>query len=56
MSDSSSSPTWTDHDVSDPGITLLQALVYVLGGLTVVAGGTALVWRRLHRTGACEHG
>ena len=24
-------PDWTDHDVSDPGVTLLQVVVYALG-------------------------
>jgi hypothetical protein len=31
-------PEWTDHNVSDPGITLLQVLVYAL---PVVAAGVA---------------
>ena len=51
MSDPSQ-PRWTDHDVSDPGITLLEALAYGLGLLAVAGAATALV-RRRHRDGAC---
>ena len=32
---------WTDANVHDPGITMLQALVWSIGGLFAVA----LVWR-----------
>lgn len=53
MSDFSSSPDWTDHDVGDPGVTLLGALVYGLAAFTLVAGATAVVRRRRReRTGA----
>ncbi len=31
----SRTPEWTDHNVSDPGITLLQVLVYALPAVVV---------------------
>jgi hypothetical protein len=37
---------WTDHDVSDPGITLLQALVYAIGALGLTTATMVLIKRR----------
>jgi hypothetical protein len=37
---------WTDHDVSDPGITLLQALVYAIGALGLTTATVVLIRRR----------
>jgi hypothetical protein len=43
---------WTDHNVSDPGVTLLQALVYGIGALGLTAATVAFVrLRRASRDG-----
>ena len=39
-------PSWTDHNSSDPGITILEALVYSLAALGVTATTVALARRR----------
>ena len=49
MSDSPPIPEWTDHNVSDPGVTLLQALVYTIGAV-LVAAASVVVLRRRHRS------
>jgi hypothetical protein len=48
MTDRTATPHWTDHNVSDPGITLLRALVYVLGAVLVTAGSAVVLRRRRH--------
>jgi hypothetical protein len=55
MGNSSASPEWTEHDVSDPGITLLQALVYAVGAVVLVAA-SATVLRRRRRSGEPDAG
>jgi hypothetical protein len=37
---------WTDHNVSDPGITLLQALVYAIGAVGLAIATVALIRTR----------
>jgi hypothetical protein len=39
--------SWTDHNVHDPGVTLLEALVYGLSALGVVVTGRVVLrrWR-----------
>jgi hypothetical protein len=37
---------WTDHNVSDPGITLLQALVYAIGAVGLAIATVAFIRRR----------
>ncbi len=49
MTDSPIAPSWTDHDVSDPGVTLLEALAYALGAAALIAVTTAVVRRRRRR-------
>ena len=39
-------PNWTDHDVSDPGVTLLQALAYAIGALGLAVATVAYVRSR----------
>jgi hypothetical protein len=46
MTDSAATPDWTDHNVSDPGVTLLQALVYTIGPVVLVAAAVAVLRRR----------
>jgi hypothetical protein len=46
MADSPAPPEWTDHNVSDPGVTLLQVLVYTLGAVALVAASVAVLRRR----------
>lgn len=36
--------SWTDHNVHDPGVTVLEVLAYTLAALAV-AGSVALVRR-----------
>jgi MYXO-CTERM domain-containing protein len=48
MTDSTAAPRWTDHNVSDPGITLVQALAYTIGAV-VLAAAAAAVFRRRRR-------
>ena len=38
-------PGWTDANVHDPGITLLQAFAWTLGGFAAAL----LLWRLLRR-------
>lgn len=51
--DDASVPEWTDHDVSDPGVTLLQAIAYSVTALVAV-GAVRRWWshRRSHRDGS----
>jgi MprA protease rhombosortase-interaction domain-containing protein len=51
MTDSTAVPQWTDHNVSDPGITLVQALMYTIGAVVLAAAGAA-VFRRRRRAGS----
>ena len=44
----SAAPAWTDHNVHDPGITLLEALAYTLGVAALVAVSVAAVRNRRH--------
>ncbi len=37
---------WTDHDVPDPGITLLEALVYVVGAMGLATATVAFIRAR----------
>jgi len=46
MADRPVPATWSDHDVSDPGITLLQVLAVAVGAVAVVAASVALSRRR----------
>jgi hypothetical protein len=39
-------PDWTDHDVSDPGVTLLEVLAYTLGALGVATATITFLRRR----------
>ena len=41
---------WTDYNVSDPGVTLLQVLAYTAEALLVVA-----VVRKLRSSRGCRH-
>ena len=40
-------PEWTDHNVSDPGITLLTLFAFLAAGLLYAAG--VELWRRRRR-------
>jgi hypothetical protein len=42
-------PEWTDHDVSDPGITLLQALLYAVPAVVFGLVAVVVVTRRRRR-------
>jgi hypothetical protein len=44
--DSSARTAWTDHNVHDPGVTLVELLVYTLGAVGLVAMSAALITRR----------
>jgi hypothetical protein len=46
MTDSTGVPDWTDHNVSDPGVTLLQAVVYTIGAVVLVSASVAVLRRR----------
>jgi hypothetical protein len=46
-----SPPEWTDHDVSDPGVTLLQLVVYAVGAITL-ASAAAVILRKRRRAGS----
>ena len=46
MADSLPLPAWSDHNVSDPGVTLLQALAYTLGAVTLVAASVVMLRSR----------
>jgi hypothetical protein len=50
MAHSSAPPAWSDHNVSDPGVTLLQVLAYTLGAGALVAASVA-VFRSRRRSG-----
>ena len=50
MANSSIPPAWTDHNVHDPGVTLLQVLAYTLGALALVAASGAVIGRRRRRS------
>ena len=41
MANSHVAPDWTDHNVHDPGITLLQALAYTIGTAAFLAVSVA---------------
>jgi hypothetical protein len=51
MTDSTALPEWTDHNVSDPGITLVQAIAYTIGAVVLAAAAT-VVLRRRRRAGS----
>jgi hypothetical protein len=51
MTESSAPPRWTDHNAHDPGITLLQALVYAVGAIALVVVSAAVVRRRCRSGG-----
>ena len=54
MADQTAPPAaWSDHDVSDPGVTLLQVLMYTLGAVALVAASVA-VFRRGRRSGEAK--
>jgi hypothetical protein len=42
-------PDWTDHDVSDPGVTLLQAAIFTIGAVVFVSATAAVLRRRRRR-------
>ncbi len=42
----SPSAGWTDHNVHDPGITLLQAVLYTLGAVGLVVASVAFIRAR----------
>ena len=44
----SAAPAWTDHNVHDPGITLLEALAYTMGVAALIARSVAAVGNRRH--------
>jgi hypothetical protein len=46
MANSHVAPDWTDHNVHDPGITLLQALAYTIGTAAFVAVSVVALRRR----------
>jgi hypothetical protein len=46
MADSPAQPAWSDHDVSDPGVTLLQVVAYTLGAVALVASSAAVLRSR----------
>jgi hypothetical protein len=46
MDDSPAQPAWSDHNVSDPGVTLLQVLAYTLGAVALVAASAAVLRSR----------
>jgi hypothetical protein len=50
MTDLPAVPDWTDHNVSDPGVTLLQALVYTVGAVVLAAASVAVLTRRRRRS------
>ena len=50
MADSPAPGAWSDHNVSDPGVTLLQVLAYTLGAVALVAA-TVAVFRSRRRSG-----
>ena len=49
MADSPAPPAWSDHNVSDPGVTLLQVLAYTLGAVALVAA-SVVMFRSRRRT------
>jgi hypothetical protein len=53
MGASPTPPEWSDHDVSDPGVTLLEVVVYTLGAVALVAAATAMFSRR-RRSGSTD--
>lgn len=55
MADSSAPPAWTDHNLHDPGVTLLQLLVYTIGAVALVAA-SAVVLRGRRRSGEPDPG
>jgi hypothetical protein len=52
MTEAGDAPPWTDANTSDPGITMLEVLVYGIAALVAVAIG-ATWWRVARR--ACEN-
>jgi hypothetical protein len=42
-------PEWTDHDVSDPGITLVQLMLFSLPVLATGITVAVMMIRRSHR-------
>ena len=50
MADSPAPAAWSDHNVSDPGVTLLQVLMYTIGAVALVAASAA-VFRTRRRSG-----
>jgi uncharacterized protein (TIGR03382 family) len=46
MANSQVAPDWTDHNVHDPGITLLEALAYTMGTAAFLAVSVAALRRR----------
>jgi hypothetical protein len=44
---------WTDHNVSDPGVTLFQLLVYAVGAITLASAATVFL-RKRRRAGEPE--
>jgi hypothetical protein len=51
MGASPAPPAFSDHNVSDPGVTLLQVVAYTLGAAALVAASVALFSGR-RRSGA----
>ena len=49
MAGSTTSSGWTDHNVHDPGVTLVQVLVYTIGAVALVAVSAAVVWLKRHK-------
>ncbi len=50
MADSPAPGAWSDHNVSDPGVTLLQVLAYTVGAVALVAASVG-VFRTRRRSG-----
>jgi LPXTG-motif cell wall-anchored protein len=50
MTNSPGLPDWTDHDVSDPGVTLIQAALFTIGAVVLVSATAAVLRRRRRRT------
>jgi hypothetical protein len=45
VADSPAPLSWSDHNVHDPGVTLLQVLAYTIGAVALVAVSAAVIKR-----------
>jgi hypothetical protein len=55
MANSHDAPEWTDHNVHDPGITVLEAVAYTIGTAAFLAVSVVAL-RHWHRSGEPDPG